>query len=276
MRDHGERYELVPMRPHDHIGWVFSGPEFLALATPFLTEGAELGERLMYVVEHPDADHLDGLHHLAASGVLQLASIADVYGASGVVDAATQRATFASALAEARAEGYTGIRVAADNTPLVTDPERLEAWIRWELVADQFMSENAVTGLCAFNREHVDVDTLRHLATLHPLFSAQEHRPQFRLFCADGALVVRGEVDVFAVKLVALALEQLPPKTRVLVDLTQTVLVTRAAIRALQGLVDDGVAISLHGANAKTRQLAENLGLPQRCFVSAVDDVLSG
>jgi len=147
------------------VGWVFSGrAEFDALAGPFLAEGAERGERLMYVAAHTGP----GIRGVLGSRDVQVASIAEVYGASGIVDAAGQRATFAAALADALADGYTGIRVAADNTPLVSDAVRLAAWVRWEITADRFMSENQVTGLCAFDRRQVDVDRLRHLATLHP------------------------------------------------------------------------------------------------------------
>ena len=50
MRNTGVRFECLRIRPHDHIGWVFSGTdEFAELARPFLAEGAARGERLMYV-----------------------------------------------------------------------------------------------------------------------------------------------------------------------------------------------------------------------------------
>ena len=137
MRSHGIRFECLRMRPHDHMGWTFAGPaEFAALARPFLAEGAARGERLMYVADNPDPAAVAGL---AGPHVLQVASIAEVYGSSGIVDAPGQRAAFAAALADALAEGYSGLRVAADNTPLVTDEGRLTAWIRWEVVADRFM-----------------------------------------------------------------------------------------------------------------------------------------
>lgn len=55
MRNHGSRFGLMRMGPHDHIGWIFSGPgEFAALAEPFLAEGAARNEQLMYVAEDPD------------------------------------------------------------------------------------------------------------------------------------------------------------------------------------------------------------------------------
>ncbi len=126
MRDHGTRFECLRLRPHDHMGWVFAGSSgFAALAEPYLAEGAARGERLMYVAADPSPAALARLSEVVGRRALQVASTAEVYGASGVVDPPGQRATFAAALADARAEGYSGIRVAADNTPLVTDEVRL-------------------------------------------------------------------------------------------------------------------------------------------------------
>jgi hypothetical protein len=152
------------MRPHDHIGWVFTGEAgFEELACPFLAEGAARGELLMYVTESPRRATAARLRDRYGSRVIRIARIADVYGESGVVDADAQRAVFAGALADALAAGFSGIRVAADNSPLVLDETRLEAWIRWEHVADRFMADNPVTGLCAFDGQRVDVNRLRHL-----------------------------------------------------------------------------------------------------------------
>ena len=246
------------MRPHDHIGWAFAGPAgFAALARPFLAEGAARGERLMYVAADPDPADVAGL---AGPETLQVASIAEVYGPSGIVDAPAQRATFAAALADALAAGYRGIRVAADNTPLVTGEDRLAAWLRWEVVADRFMSEHQVTGLCAFDREKADVDRLRHLATLHPLSSADSPIPQFRLFAEAGDLRVEGDIDPLAVSQLRLALDQLPPGTGVLIDLASATLRGRTALADLEYLGGDGVAITIQGGPAAIGELRSQAG----------------
>jgi MEDS: MEthanogen/methylotroph, DcmR Sensory domain len=256
MRNHGTRFECLRMRPHDHIGWVFAGPaEFAALARPFLTEGAERGELLMYVAEDPGSAALASLDGVAGLDGFQVASIAEVYGPSGIVDAVRQRATFSAALADALAQGYTGIRVAADNTSLVTDDERLKAWIGWEIAADRFIAENAVTGLCAFNRDKIDVNRLRHLATLHPLASAASPVPQYRLFADDGELCIEGEVDSFAVSQLRPALDVLPPKTAVRVDLESATLRGAKALAALSDLADTGVTVTIQGQPAAIREL---------------------
>jgi MEDS: MEthanogen/methylotroph, DcmR Sensory domain len=253
MRSRGGRFECLRMRPHDHIGWVFAGPaEFAALARPFLAEGAALGEKLMYVAADPDPADVAGL---ASPDALQIASIAEVYGSSGIVDAPSQQATFTVALVHALAEGYTGIRVAADNTPLVTGEARLQAWTQWEIVADRFMSQNPVTGLCAFDREKVDVDRLRHLATLHPLSPADDPVPQFRMFADAGDLWIEGEIDTFAVSQLRLALKFLPPRTGVHIDLAAATLRGRRAVTDLGHLAGAGVPVTIRGEPAAIGQL---------------------
>jgi hypothetical protein len=260
MRHHGSCAEIVGIGPHDHIGWVYSGPaEFPALARDFLAAGAAMGERLMYVAEDPHASRLEGMDHLIDSGVLQVASIAEVYGASGVVHAAHQRAVFLQALAEAQAQGYEAIRVAADNTPLLSDEERFQAWLRWELVADKLMSENPVIGLCAFDRERVAIDRLRNTATLHPLLSSSSPVPQFRLYSDEGWLRAEGDLDTYAVQRIAWALPHLPFDTGVVIDLAVTTFLSSAVMQALYKIAQTGVRITIRGTAAATLPLRQGI-----------------
>lgn len=258
MRDFGTRFECLRMRPHDHIGWVFAGPdEFAALAGPFLAEGRDRGEKLMCVTNDPGSPAMTALAKTADPGALEMASIGDVYGPSGIVNAARQRTTFMAALNGARAQGYTGIRVAADNTPLVCDDQRLKSWIEWEIVADRFMAENPVTGLCAFDRDKIDVNRLRHLATLHPLSSVTTPVPQFRLFADAGDLCIEGDVDSLAVSQMQLALAVLPPHTPVRVDLATAALRGSTTLAALSGLASGGVDVTIQGHPAAISGLRE-------------------
>jgi hypothetical protein len=152
--------------PAGHIGWMFdSRDEFEARATGFLAEGLRRREKLMYVVDDPRPSHWPA--PLLESGRLVVASIAEVYGPSRLVDSRSQLKTFEEALAEARRDGHTGIRVAADNTSLLAGAERLRSWLEWERVAQVFMDENPVTGLCGFDRTRSDPEGLRAMADLH-------------------------------------------------------------------------------------------------------------
>jgi len=153
------------------VGWIFAGiAQFEARVTGFLAEGASRDERLMLVTDDPRADRWP--ESLVRSGQLVIAGTSDVYGPDRLVDAGSQRATFEAAVAEARREGYAGLRVAADNTSLVLGPERREAWTEWEHIADDFIRDNPFTGLCAFDREQLTADDVRLLRGLH---SAEMH-----------------------------------------------------------------------------------------------------
>lgn len=248
MRRHGIRFECLRMRPHDHIGWVFAGEAgFEELACPFLAEGAARGERLMYVSGTPRPATAARLRDRYGSRVITIARTADVYGESGIVDPVVQRAMYAAVLADALAAGFSGIRVAVDSTPLVTDETRLAAWIRWEHVADRFMADNPATGLCAFDGQRVDVNRLRHLSTLHPLAAAADPEPQFRMYSDDGSLSLEGHVDSFTVAQLPTALEVLPRETSVLIDLSVATLMSRVPLSGLRRLADEGVPVIIRG-----------------------------
>ena len=138
-------------------------PRFESGATTFLAQGAARGERQMFLADNPVVEQWP--KDLVDRGELVIASVTEIYGPDRMVAAASQRETFATALAEALSAGYTGIRVAADNSSLVDTPERL--WLAWEEVADRFMAENPVTGLCAFDRTRVGSATLSEVMGTH-------------------------------------------------------------------------------------------------------------
>jgi MEDS: MEthanogen/methylotroph, DcmR Sensory domain len=247
MRNSGIRSECITMRPHDHIGWVFDDAEgFDAIAMPFLAAGAARGEQIFYIAADPGPSVTSRLAALAPHGA-HTASIAEVYGSSGVIDPQAVLAFFTSVFLNVLSDGYSGLRVAADNTPLVTGDAGLTAWYQWEMMADRFMAQNSASALCAFNGSKVDVNRLRHLATLHPLSSDSSPRPQFRMFADQDGLRLEGQIDSYAISQIPLALEVLPPETTVLVDLTRSRL-THALAADLRNLRDAGVPVTIHGA----------------------------
>jgi len=244
------------MRPHDHIGWAFTGTsEFAALAAPFLAEGAALGERMMYVAQDPDPQDMAGLADVVGPGALVVSNTAEVYGTGCIVDPERQRAVYAAAVDDALAAGFSGVRVAADGTPLVASQERLDALLRWEVVADRMLSEYPITALCAFDQEEVDAGTLRRLAALHPLSSASGPQPQFRLFSAAGDLWAEGQLDPTAVMQLWRAIEDLPSGTGVQVDLSTATLTSHAVLTGLGQLCRTGVRVTIRGESAAIGKL---------------------
>jgi hypothetical protein len=119
----------------------------------------------MFVVDDPVTRRWP--QHLLDSGRLLIGRIADVYGLTRRIDAVAQLATFTSVLQAAIADGYSGIRVAADNTSAIIGRDRRSAWVEWERAADVFMSENPVTGMCGFDRTRIHVTDLEDVPDLH-------------------------------------------------------------------------------------------------------------
>ena len=131
----------------------------------FLAEGLPRRERLMFVSADPKP-HLWPAR-LLASGALRIASVAEVYGAVAAVDAGLQKKVFIDVLNAALDDGYSGIRVVADNTRMISTAEQIQAWIEWEMVADELMARHPITGLCGFDRSSCSPDRMLEVMDLH-------------------------------------------------------------------------------------------------------------
>lgn len=162
-----------PCGPAGHVGWAFSGmAEFEGRATVFLAEGHARHERLMVVADQPRTDLWP--QWLLHRGDLVVASTAEVYGPGPAVDPAAVRRAFEAALGEALDHGYSGIRIAADNTSMITGPAALAAWLAWEEEVEQFTGANPVTGLCAFDRSRAVPGDLEAVMASHRVAAAPD------------------------------------------------------------------------------------------------------
>lgn len=145
--------------PTGHVGWSFSGlGEFEGRATTFLAEGAAVKQRLVFVSDDPDPSLWP--RRLLDGGDLVVASTSEAYGSERVSFVDSQRAAFLAMVAEALSMGFSGVRVVADCTSLIEGPERLQAWLDWEDLAEVLIGENPVTGLCAFDRTRADPENI--------------------------------------------------------------------------------------------------------------------
>lgn len=256
------------MRPHDHVGWVFEGRgEFAALAAPYLAEGAALGQRLMYIAEDPRPEDTANLATIVDPDQLRISTVADTYGPSMLVDPLRQLATFMDELDAARAAGYTGVRVAADNSSLVRDEKQMKAWIQWEITADHTVAVEQFTALCGFNKEKVGSTQLHQIASVHPLSSASGPVPQYRLFSDGQAMHIDGRVDAYAITQLWLALESLPVRADVVVDLGTARLMGPGVLAGLTQLCDCGIGVTIRGERAAISELRDSLTQPSSRLV---------
>ncbi len=145
----------------------------------------------------------------ARRGAVRVASVEAIYPFSAVVDPERQVRNYAAATEEALAEGFAGLRVAADATPLVRTPAQLDAFARYEHLVDRYMTTWPMSAMCAYSCDELDDQAIAQLACLHPRASADT--TPFHLYAAtDGATsaVLVGELDMAADELWPLALKR--------------------------------------------------------------------
>ncbi|WP_433074282.1 MEDS domain-containing protein [Dactylosporangium sp. CA-052675] len=155
---------------HDHIGWIFDDPaDYHEVVDRFLADGRVAGQRVLSL-RHDEPD--------------------------GPIDPAELVRFWADATERALADGYTGLRVAADATRLVATPEGRAAFGRFEFMIDSYMVRHQLSGLCGFNRAELGDAAAAELAGMHPL--AQPTATPFLLFATAEpgvAAVLAGEID---------------------------------------------------------------------------------
>ncbi|HET7530979.1 MAG TPA: MEDS domain-containing protein [Mycobacteriales bacterium] len=168
------------------------------LAAAWVAEASPLHQRALYVA---DATPVELVAELASlpdataaleAGALVVASSSTLYDLSAPIDPPTQLAAYAAAVEQALADGYSGLRVAADITPLVHDPARRTSHLAWEQYADRYIAEHALAPLCLY-----DVRRVRALPAIVCAHAWQGPEPMpFAYYAGGGSRgVLEGEVD---------------------------------------------------------------------------------
>lgn len=205
MRAHGCIDSGTDLGANGHACWVFDDhEEFVATALEYLTDGLRDGQRIVYVGSESVEEQreflapLGDVGSLVDNGMLALFELTDLYKAGEPVDPETQIGIYLAATEAALADGYTGLRVAAQATELALDPATCDAHIRWESFADRYASERPLSALCGYRRDALPDRVLSDLAAVHPASNGGPPDHPFHLFSDSGDLVLSGEVDLFS------------------------------------------------------------------------------
>jgi anti-anti-sigma regulatory factor len=252
------------LESHDHVAWVGDGQTTLnRLARSFFAAGVGANERMMLIVENPDPGRLaglEGLDALLASGQLTIASVDDVYQGGTDFDPNQQLAIFTEVLDESLAAGYQGIRVLADNTPLVRGGELdFHRWLAWEQLTDRFQAQREVLGLCYFDRRQLPADRLDDLLAIHPVHSPSQRPPLFSLFNEIDGLNVTGEIDIQSQERFRRVLDAAPIGEEVVFDFGEAHYVDHRALMALAEIARNGATVRIRRARPIVQRLWECL-----------------
>ena len=207
MRAHGCIHAGSGLGADAHACWGFDRrQEFVEATLEYLSDGLRSGQRIAYVGSEPVAEQrerlgpLGGVGAMIDEGALQLFELEDMYDVGTPLAPYAQLAASSAATDAALADGYTGLRVAAQVTNLVAEPQTWDAHLRWESVADRFMSLRPLSAMCGYQRDLVPEQLLGDLSAVHPASNAPTRAVPFHLFAEDGAMVLSGNVDYLSVK----------------------------------------------------------------------------
>jgi anti-anti-sigma regulatory factor len=205
VRRHGCIESATGLGANGHACWGFDQTdEFVGAALEFLTDGLRLGQRIGYVGSEPVAaqrERLDSLGDVGGMidrGALQLIELKSFYRPGDAVDVDAQLALYAGAADTARADGYTGLRIASQSTDFVAEPEAWDDRLRWESAADRVLSAHGISVLCGYQRDAIPPSLLGDLAAVHPAANCGAEAFPFHLFGENGGLVLSGEIDSFS------------------------------------------------------------------------------
>ncbi|HEX8745454.1 MAG TPA: MEDS domain-containing protein [Thermoleophilaceae bacterium] len=271
MRRHGHVHTAAGLGLQGHACWLYADEQELRdAALAFLEDGVELGQRLMYLgpgsVEklRRDLDGLTALDHLLATGGLRIMPLENVYEVGAAVDPLAQLAVYSAATSAALADGYTGLRVVGDGTPLVLDAELWRAHTHWETVADRFMARHPMAALCCYDRRALPDEILHDLGCVHR--SSNAPAVPFRLFAGREGMGIGGEVDAFSADgLLRLLDSATPPDGDLVLELDELDFIDHRGVLAIadhaRELARGGRRVHLRGAPPSFDRLTELLGV---------------
>jgi anti-anti-sigma regulatory factor len=271
MRTSGAVVDATRLGMHDHLCWWYTDDDdFRVRAVEFLATGLELGLRVVYVGPGGYDDLVDDLSDLRGAdaeirrGALQVVPLADYYRSGQVVIPHDQVRTYAAATEQALTDGFAGLRVAAQVTPLVRTPEQVAAFARYEHLVDRYMTAHPFSAMCGYHLAELTPVAAAELACMHPV--ATEGAVMFRLYGSDAAdAALSGEVDRSVHEVFEAALRRIdtgPPGEPVVIDARRLDFIDHHGLTMLRDRGRDaGAEVVLRNAGPGPVRLAELLAL---------------
>ncbi|MFG3436788.1 MEDS domain-containing protein [Nonomuraea sp. NPDC047897] len=269
------------LRPGDHVCWTFDDHErHLRALVRFLRKGLEHDQKVLYITDTflPPA-------FLAAAqaygvevrqplndGQLHVTTAEESFLSDGSFEPERALKGWTAAIDQARAEGWSGLRVAADMGWTVRPLVDMGELARYEAQANQIFSAGYAMALCCYDRRLFTHAELERISAAHPgaaragAGSVEEWEPLLRIrrtpdgVSLDGA-ADRTNCDALAAVLDPLAAAADDSDTPLVIDVAGLTFADVATARLLAGTVAAGRGrILLRGARPALVELLAVIG----------------
>lgn len=160
------KIEWEDLRAGDHVCYIYEDPaEQLKNISKFLADGFSKKERVIYVFEHSSPEQLDeaiSKHGIDVKkeherGALIYLSKHETYLVGGKFDSEAIIGRWRDLARQTVADGFTGVRGAAEATWVLSDPVCQHDLINYELMVDLFFlnEQPRITGVCQYDRNRL-------------------------------------------------------------------------------------------------------------------------
>ncbi len=169
---------IASVESGDHLCCLYeTEAEHRALLTPFLRQGLERGEKVLYMVDAHTAETIlcylrdDGLEvePYLASGQLGLLTIEETYTREGSFDPERMIALLQAETERALAQGYAALRVTGEMTWVLRGLPGSERLIEYEARLNTFLAGSRCLAICQYDRRRFAPAVLLDVLTTHPL-----------------------------------------------------------------------------------------------------------
>jgi signal transduction histidine kinase len=169
---------LTEMGPGDHVCWVYETDEqFRAMITPFLCQGLEQDEKVIYIVDDVSAERV--LSYLRDEGVvveshistgqLEILGIEETYMRTGVFEPDDMIKLLRTETESALARSYSALRVISEMSWICRRLPKLEGLIEYEAKLTDFIQSSKCLAICQYNMRIFDPAILLDVLCTHPV-----------------------------------------------------------------------------------------------------------
>jgi len=169
---------ITDLRPGDHLCCLYeTEEEHRALLTPYLRQGLELGEKVLYIVDAYTAETvLDYLRYDGVevkpyldSGQLNILTAKDAYMRDGIFNPDGMIELLRNETERALAEGYSALRVTGEMTWALRGLPGSERLIEYEAKLNIFFPGSKCLALCQYDRRRFNPDMILDVLATHPI-----------------------------------------------------------------------------------------------------------
>jgi PAS domain S-box-containing protein len=166
------------LQPGDHLCCLYETEgEHRAVLTPFMRQGLERGEKVLYIVDAHSAEVVTGylrengldIEHYLASGQLGILSADDVYMQGGVFDPDAMIALLRSETQRAIDEGYQALRATGEMSWALKGLPGSKRLVEYETKLNEFFPGSRCLAICQYDRRRFEPAVLLDVLATHPI-----------------------------------------------------------------------------------------------------------